>query len=385
MKRRICIITGTRAEYGLLFPAMKAIQNSSKLDLSVIVTGMHLLPEFGFTVKEIEADGFTIDAKVPMFQQSDTVKTMAQSVGRGIIGITDALEKIAPDLLVVIADRVEALAGAISGAFMNIPVAHIHGGDATTGGCIDEPTRHAITRFAHLHLPATEMSAERIVKMGEEPWRVHVVGPLGIYAMTNNIFISKNALCKTLNLDAEKPIILVVQHPVTTQYEKAEEQMRQTMEALTLLEEQAVIIYPNSDAGGRKIIRVIEQYRDNPFFRIHENLAYLPFTSLMRIASVMVGNSSSAVVEAPFFGVPAVNIGIRQEGRERSDNIIDVPHEKEKIVKAIEKAMFDKNFRRKIQKSTNPFVNTENGGQKIAEILTSVKINSELLQKRLTF
>jgi GDP/UDP-N,N'-diacetylbacillosamine 2-epimerase (hydrolysing) len=385
MKRRICIVTGTRAEYGLLFPVMKAIQNSSELDLSVVATGMHLLPEFGFTVKEIEADGFKIDAKVPMLQQNDTVKAMAQSVGSGIMGITDALEKIGPDILVVIADRVEALAGAISGAFMNIPVAHVHGGDTTTGGCIDELTRHAVTRFAHIHLPATKMSAERIIKMGEEPWRVHVVGPLGIYAMTNDNFISKNVLCKMLNLDAEKPIILVVQHPVTTQYEKAEEQMRKTMEALTSLKEQAVIIYPNSDAGGQKIIRVIEQYRDNPFFRIHRNLPYRTFTSLMRIASIIVGNSSSAIVEAPFFGIPAVNVGIRQEGRERSENIIDVSHEKEKIIKAIQKALFDEDFRRKIQKFANPFATTQKGGQKIAEVLTSVKINSELLQKRLTF
>lgn len=383
MKRRICVVTGTRAEYGLLFPAMKAIETNPELELSVLVTGMHLMPEFGYTVEEIEADGFKIDAKVPTFSREDTVKAMAQSLGKGIIGMTDALEKIEPDILVVIADRGEALAAAISGAFMNIPVAHIHGGDIS--GCIDEPTRHAITRFAHIHFPATKESADRIIRMGEEAWRVHVVGPLGIYAMTSRNFIPKNKLCKMLDLNPCKPILLVLQHPVTTQNEKADEQMNQTIEALAALEEQAVIIYPNADAGGRKIIRVIEQNMEYPFFRIYKNLAYLTFTSLMRISSVMVGNSSSAIVEAPLFGVPAVNIGLRQEGRERGGNVIDAPHEKDKIIKAIKKALFDEDFRRKVKKSANPFAVGKNGGQRIANVLASVKIDDKLLRKTLTF
>jgi UDP-N-acetylglucosamine 2-epimerase (non-hydrolysing)/GDP/UDP-N,N'-diacetylbacillosamine 2-epimerase (hydrolysing) len=385
MKRRICVVTGTRAEYGLLFAAMKAIETNPELELSVLVTGMHLMPEFGYTVEEIEADGFRIDAKVPTFSREDTVKAMAQSLGKGIIGMTNALEKIEPDILVVIADRGEALAGAISGAFMNIPVAHIHGGDITTGGCIDEPTRHAITRFAHIHFPATKESADRIIRMGEEAWRVHVVGPLGIYAMNSKNFIPKNKLCRMLDLNPRKPILLVLQHPVTTQNEKAGEQMKQTIEALAALEEQAVIIYPNADAGGRKIIKVIEQNREHPFFRIYKNLTYLTFTSLMRVSSVMVGNSSSAIVEAPLFGVPTVNIGIRQEGRERGGNVIDAPHEKDKIIKAIKKALFDEDFRRKVKKSANPFAVEKNGGQRIANVLTSVKIDDKLLRKTLTF
>ena len=383
MKRRICVVTGTRAEYGLLFPAMKAIEANPELELSVLATGMHLMPEFGCTIEELEADGFRIDAKVPMFSREDSVKAMAQSLGKGIVGITNALEKIAPDILVVIADRSEALVGAISGAFMNIPVAHIHGGDVTGG--IDEPTRHAITRFAHIHFPATKESADRIIRMGEEAWRVHIVGPLGIYAMANKNFAPKNRLFKMLDLNPRKPILLVVQHSVTTQDEKAGEQMKQTVEALGALEEQTVIIYPNADAGGRKIIKVIEQNREHPFFRIYKNLTYLTFTSLMRVSSVMVGNSSSAIVEAPLFGVPAVNIGIRQAGRERGGNIIDVPHEKDKIVKAIKKALFDEDFRRKVKKSANPFAVGKNGGKRIARVLASVKTDDKLLRKTLTF
>ena len=385
MKRKICAVTGTRAEYGLLFPALKAIQNCQDLELSILVTGMHLLPEFGYSVKEIENDGFNIDTKVSMFQQNDTVKTMAQSVGNGIVGIADALDRISPDILLVIADRVEALAAAISGAFMNIPVAHIHGGDRTTGGCIDEPTRHAITRFAHIHFPATQMSAERIVKMGEEPWRIHIIGPLGIYAMSRDNFITKNDLCKMLNLDAKKPIVLLIQHPVTTQYDKSGVQMEETLTALKSLGEQAVIIYPNSDAGSRKIIRSIESYRDIDFFRIYENLPYRTFTSLMKVASVIVGNSSSALVEAPFFGIPAVNIGVRQENRERSYNIIDVPHEKQKIEAAVKKALFDEAFRTDVQKLANPFMTCENGAERIVEVLKNVNIDCKLLQKTLTY
>jgi GDP/UDP-N,N'-diacetylbacillosamine 2-epimerase (hydrolysing) len=384
-RRKICVVTGTRAEYGVLYPAMKAIERNSKLELSLIATGMHLMPEFGYTAKEIESDEFKIDAKVPMLTTEDTCEAMAKSFGKGVIGITNALDEIKPDILVIIADRGEALAAAIAGAHMNIPVAHIHGGDVTTGGCIDEPIRHAITRFAHIHFPATEKSAERIIKMGEEPWRVHVVGPLGIYAMARRDFIPKDELCKKLDLNPSEPILLVVQHPVTTEVKKAGEQMRETMEALVELGEQTVIIYPNADAGGRKMIRVIREYKNYPFFKIFKNLPYLMFISLMRVSSAMIGNSSSAIIESPLFGVPAVNIGIRQEGRERGGNVIDVPHQKNKIVKAVKKALFQVDFRKRARKALNPFDVKINGGSKIANILEKVKINDRLMQKKLTY
>jgi len=378
------VATGTRAEYGVLYPVMKAIQRHPKLELSVIATGMHLMPEFGHTVKEIEADGFKIDASVPMHLRGDTGAAMAKSLGKGIIGMTLALEKIMPEILVVIADRGEALAAAAAGAHMNTPVAHIHGGDVTTGSCIDEPIRHAITRFAHIHFPATEKSAERVIKMGEEPWRVHVVGPLGIYAMVEKDFVSKTELCRKLKLDPNKPILLVVQHSVTTQVEKASEQMEETMKALVELGEQAVVIYPNADAGGRRIINVIEKYRKSPQFRIFKTLPYLTFVSLMRVSSVMVGNSSSAIIEAPLFGVPAVNIGIRQEGRERGGNVLDTPHKKDAILKAVRKALTDTDFRRNIKKAPNPFT-VKGDGSKIANFLAKVKIDDRLLRKRLTY
>jgi len=384
-KRKICVVTGTRAEYGLLYPAMRAIERHPRLKLSIIATGMHLMPEFGCTVKEIEADGFKIDARVQMHSHEDTSVAMAKSLGKCIVGMPRALEQIKPEILVVIADRGEALAAAIAGFHMNISVAHIHGGDVTAGGCVDEPIRHAITRFAHIHFPATKKSVERIIKMGEEPWRVHVVGPLGIYAMAEKDFIPKTELCKKLKLNLDKPILLVVQHPVTTQVERSSEQMEETMEALVELGEQAVIIYPNVDAGGRRIIKVIERYRKFPQFRIFKNLPYLTFVSLMRISSVIIGNSSSAIVEAPLFGLPAVNVGIRQEGRERGANVIDVGHDKNEIVKAVKKALFNVGFRRGIKEAPNPFKIERQGGEKIADILAKIKIDERLLQKRLTY
>jgi UDP-N-acetylglucosamine 2-epimerase (non-hydrolysing)/GDP/UDP-N,N'-diacetylbacillosamine 2-epimerase (hydrolysing) len=384
-KRKICVVTGTRAEYGVLYPVMKAIQRNSKLELSLIVTGMHLMREFGSTAKEIESDGFRIDAKVPMLSREDTLQAMAKSLGKGIIRMTDTLDDLKPDILMVIADRGEALAAAIAGAHMKIPVAHVHGGDVTTGACIDEPIRHAITRFAHIHFPATKKSAERIVKMGEEPWRVHVVGPLGVYAMAKKDFIPKDKLCKKLGLSPNRPILLVLQHPVTTEVEKAGEQMRETMDALVELGEQTVIIYPNADAGGREMIKVIRQYENYQFFKIFKNFPYRTFLSLMKISTVMVGNSSSAIIEAPLFGVPAVNIGKRQEGRERGSNVIDVPHEKKAIVKAVKNALEDSEFRRRISKSQNPFNIVRKGGIKIANILSKVKIDNKLLQKTLTY
>ena len=379
------MVTGTRAEYGLLYPVMRAIERHSRLKLSIIATGVHLMPEFGYTVKEIEADGFKIDARVQMHSREDTSAAMAKSLGKGIVGMPHALEQIKPEILVVIADRGEALAAAVAGAHMNIPIAHIHGGDVTAGSCIDEPIRHAITRFAHIHFPATKKSAERIIKMGEEPWRVHMVGPLGIYAKVKKDFVPKTELCRKFKLNLNKPILLVVQHPVTTQVEKASTQMEETMEALVKLREQAVVIYPNADAGGRRIIKVIERYRKFPQFKIFKNLSYLTFVSLMRISSVMIGNSSSAIVEAPLFGLPAVNVGIRQKGRERGANVIDVAHDKNEIVKAVKKALFDVGFRRGIKEAPNPFKIEKQGGKKIADILAKIKIDERLLQKRLTY
>ncbi len=384
MKKKITVITGTRSEYGLLYPVLRAIQNHPELELSIIATGMHLSREHGYTLVEIKKDGFRIDKTVDMLMRGDTGASMARSLGEGIIKITEALEEIRPDILLVLGDRDEPFAGAVAAAHMNIPVAHIHGGDSTTGGCIDESIRHSITKFAHIHFPATEESAERLRKLGEETWRIHVVGAPGLDTILNMKLIPKEQLIEKFSLKNREPLLLAVQHSVTTQPESAANEMKITLEALEELKIQTILIYPNSDAGGRSMIEVIKKYENKTFMHIFKSLPHIEYISLMKIADVLVGNSSSGIIEAPSFHLPAVNIGIRQEGRQRSCNIIDVIHDKTQIVNAIKVALYDKTFKNKVNKCLNPYGDGK-AGLRIARILAELEIDRRCLQKRITY
>ncbi|MDW7776901.1 MAG: UDP-N-acetylglucosamine 2-epimerase [Methanosarcinales archaeon] len=384
MNRKIAVITGTRAEYGLLYPVMQAIQDHSELDLLIIATGMHLSPEHGYTVKEIEKDGFKVDVAVDMLLSNDTGASISKSVGIGVIGITQALEQIKPDIVLILGDRDEPFAGAIAALHMNIPIAHIHGGDSTTGGCIDEGIRHSITKFAHTHFPATEESAARIEKLGEEPWRIHTVGAPGLDTILNTELLLKEQLIEQYLLNANEPLLLAIQHPVTTQPKNAANEMRTTLEALSELGLQTILIYPNSDAGGRSMIEVIKEHEHLPFLRTFKSLPHVDYLSLLNIADALVGNSSSGIIEASSFHLPVVNIGIRQEGRQRTNNVIDVASDKDKIFKAINTALYDKAFKQKVNKCVNPYGNGK-AGLRIAEVLAGIEINQKLLQKKITY
>ena len=285
MKRKVAVVTGTRAEYGILYPVLKAIEQHPKLQLLLIATGMHLSHEFGYTVQELEKDGFHIDAKVDMLLSNDTLSAMSKSIGIGIIGLSQTWEQVKPDMIVVLGDRVEPLAAAISGSYMNIPVAHIHGGDTGKGG-LDESARHAITKFAHIHFPATRKSAERIISMGEDRWRVHTVGSPALDTILNEHLPPPKIIVKKLGLDLSRPVILVVQHPVTTQVEEASEQMGQTLQAIVEFQYPTIVIYPNSDAGGRMMIEIIKQYEGYSFIKTFKSLPRREYLSLMRVASV---------------------------------------------------------------------------------------------------
>jgi len=378
-KRKICVITGTRAEYGLLKPIMKAIMKSKNFELQLLVVGAHLMPKFGKTINEIRRDGFQISGLVRMTAAKDTKKAMAQSIGRGIIGISSALDRIKPDIVLVLGDRIESLAGAIATVYMNIILAHIHGGDNPRAG-LDEYARHAITKLSHIHFPATKKSAERIIKMGEDPRRVHVVGAPGLDSVLNERLFSRIEIAKKYKLDLSKPILLILQHSVTTDgIEDAPKQMRETMEAIKEIGHQSIVIYPNADAGGRKIIKIIESYRKYPFIRIYKNIIHKDYLSLMKAASAMVGNSSSGIIEATPFSLPVVNIGSRQEGRERAENIIDADYDKEKIKKAIKKSL-----KERVKKCKNLYGNGR-AGIKISEILSRIKIDKRLIQKKITY
>lgn len=377
-KRKIVAITGTRAEYGLATSIFRSIDNHPNLELGLIATGMHLSRKFGYTVKEIEKDKFKIVARIKNLFPEDTGIAMAKSIGKCMLDTIEILEKSKPDILLVLTDLGHTLAGAIVGAYMNIPVAHVHGGDVS--GTVDEPARHAITKLSHIHFAATKKSAERILKMGEEPWRIYTVGAPGLDSILNEKIISPKKLAKKFNLDLSAPIILVVQHPVTTEVEDAEEQMKKTMEVIKELGHQSIVIYPNADAGGRKIIKVIEQYKKYGFIKIYKNLPRFVYLGFMNIANVMVGNSSSGIIEAPSFHLPVINIGTRQSGRERSINVIDVDHDK----KAIKKAIYDKKFREEVKRCKNPYGDGK-AGIRIANILSKIKIDKKMLQKKITY
>jgi GDP/UDP-N,N'-diacetylbacillosamine 2-epimerase (hydrolysing) len=383
MRRKVAVVTGTRAEYGILYPVLKAIEQHPKLQLSLIATGMHLSREFGYTVQELEKDGFHVDARVDMLLSDDTLAAMSKSIGIGIIGLAQAWEQIHPDAIVVLGDRVEPLAAAISGAYMNIPIAHIHGGDTGKGG-LDESARHAITKFAHIHFPATKKSAERIIDMGEDRWRVHTVGSPALDTILHQPLLPPKTIAKKLGLDLSRPSILVLQHPVTTQAEDAAEQMRQTLQAIVGFQYPTIVIYPNSDAGGRRMIEVVKQYEDYSFIRTFKSLPRREYLSLMRVVSVMVGNSSSGIIDAPSLGLPAVNVGIRQEGRERGKNVIDVAHKKSDIARALERALSDKKFLAEVKKCESPYGDGK-AGPRIAEVLSEIAITPRLLQKKITY
>jgi len=382
-KRKICIITGTRAEYGLLKPLMGKIKKSKDFSLQIIATGMHLSPAFGLSYKEIEKDGFKINAKIKITPNNDTLSAMAKSIGQGIIGITNALNKIKPDIVIILGDRSEALSATISAIYMNIIVAHIHGGDSAQGG-IDEYARHAISKLAHIHFPATKKSAKRLIKMGENPWRVHIVGAPGLDSILKEKLIPPTKIAKKYKLNLSKPILLVIQHPITTETENAGQQMKETMEAIKKFRYQTIIIYPNSDAGSRKMIKIIKKYTKYPYIKTYKNLPHIDYLSLMKIADVMIGNSSSGIIESPSFHLPVVNIGSRQKGRECAKNLINVPHKKNAIQKAIQKALFDKKFKRQVLRCTNPYGKGK-ASDKIIKILRKVKIDKKLLQKKITY
>ncbi|MEM2963774.1 MAG: UDP-N-acetylglucosamine 2-epimerase [Candidatus Anstonellales archaeon] len=380
--RKIAVMTGTRAEYGILRPLLRAIENHPNLKLVLIVTGMHLSEEFGYTIEEIEKDGFKIDAKIEMLHKEDTGSAMAKSIGECIKKITEVLDRTKPDFLVLLGDRAEMLAGAVAASYAGVPIAHLHGGEVS--GSIDDSVRHAITKLAHLHFPATQKSAKRIIKMGEEPSRVFVVGAPALDTILNEKLPSRAELSKKYGLDLSKPILLVVQHPVVTEADKAAYQIKETLDALVELNHQTILIYPNADAGGRRMIKMIKKYRKYPFLKCFKSIPFNDYLGLMSIASVMVGNSSSGIIEAPSFHLPVVNIGTRQAGRERSINVIDVGYNKKEILRAIKKALYDKKFLMKVKKCKNPYGDGK-AAQRIVKVLAKIKITPSLLQKRIVY
>ncbi len=378
--RKILYVSGTRADYGLMRSVLQAIESHKGLKLEIIATGMHLMEEFGYTIREIERDNFVVHRIDAIFKE-DSMESMALFLGEFIKKLIKKVKEIKPDVILVLGDRAEMLAAAIAGAYLLIPVAHLHGGEVTS--TVDEFARHAITKLSHIHLPATNKSAERIKRMGENSSRIYVVGAPGLDQICNLELLSKNETFSQMGFDEKHKTALIVQHPVTIEIDEASAQMKETLEAVKGASLQAIVVYPNADAGGRMIIKMIESYRDNELFKIFKSIDHGLFLSIMKHSDLMMGNSSSGIIEAPSFKVPVINIGSRQEGRERADNIIDIDYGKEEILSAIEKA-FSSEFKEKLKNCQNPYGDGKTG-LRVAKILSEIKIDNELLQKRMSY
>lgn len=373
---RVCAVTGTRAEYGVMHRTLDIIRKNPKLDLVLVVTGMHLSKLHGNTISEIRKDGFKIGAVVDAHIKKMDNYEMAKSVGYCLIGMAESFRKIKPDIVMIVGDRGEMLAAAIAAAHMNIPIVHISGGDIS--GSIDDSIRSAITQFAHVHLANTPRSANRLLKMGEQAWRIKMVGSLGLEKKFEKI-VSPKKIAKDFRFDLKKPILLVVQHPVTEESKYAGLQMKNTLDAIVRLKQQIVVIYPNADAGGRDMINVIEKYRKYDFIRIIKTLPRKTFLGLISLATVMIGNSSAGLVETPTFNLIAINVGTRQKGRERGSNVIDVGYDSKEIYNAVKKILSQR-ARCKSKKFKSAYKDY-NTSKKILNILLKLKIDQKLLNK----
>ncbi len=379
--RHIAIITGSRGEYGYIRPIMREIEACGDLGYRLIVTNLHLLPDFGYSLQEIERDGFKVADKIYMALDAYTPASMAKSLGIFLMGVTDALMRLKPDIVLLAGDRGEQLMAGIAAAHMNIPVAHIQAGELS--GNIDGVTRHAIARFAHIHFAANEDAAERLRKSGEQEFRIYLTGAPQLDELVNGEFAPLEELAKAYGVRTDEPLILFIQHPVTEEYEQAARQVQETLEAVCDLKCQTVVVFPNNDAGSEDARRMIERYRW-PFVRVERTLPRRMYIGLMRMASVMVGNSSSGLIEAPMFALPVVNVGTRQRGRYHGSNVIDVPVERAVIRSAIERAMSPE-FRVRLQSEQRPYLSDGQVSKRIVDILLRIEINEQLLKKQMAY
>ncbi|MCD6574541.1 UDP-N-acetylglucosamine 2-epimerase (hydrolyzing) [Candidatus Aerophobetes bacterium] len=366
--KKILYITGSRADFGRAYYILKAIKDHPYFKLHIIATSMHLTPEFGYTIKEVE-EKFHVDERVDMLLCGDEGSAMAKSFGIGIVGITQSIEKIAPDLTLLLGDRGEMLAGAIACRHLNIPIAHIGGGYLS--GSIDDYIRDAITVFSDFHFVASKRCFERVISIGADPLKTYIVGAPDLEAIRKKDFSEPGDVAQKLGIRISSPLILVSYHPVTEKIEESEDNMETICESVVgFCEEvigperaQVIITYPNADAGGRRIIKVIRKYAKFPFVQIHRHIPYKLYLGLMNLASVMVGNSSAGLIEAASFGLPVVNIGERQKGRERAMNVIDVRCKKEEIIEAIKRAVFDEEFIERANSCVNPYGDGDTSGR----------------------
>ena len=394
LKRKVAIFTGNRAEYGLLYSLMREIKCSPHFSLDLIVTGGHLDANFGNTIEEIKNDGFDIASVVHLEYTKGTLHEVPQAISSCIHGMSEALSTLKPDILVVYADRFEGFGAVIAASQMNIPVAHIEGGDLTEGGALDDSVRHAMTKLSHIHFPTNSQARNRILAMGEEDWRVVNVGFPGLDGLALNDLDSEESVLDYLNFTSDSPIVLFTQHSITTEPHMASYQVKETLiaiEQLLLDGVQVVATYPNNDWGGDDIVRELLEFESKGHvnFRLIPSLGRRRYHGVLNLALkenykvACIGNSSSGLKETPAFKCPTVNIGDRQKGRLSGENVIHCTNQADLIYKSVQTCLHDQNYRQLCLDVTNPY-GVGNAGKKMHDYLRDIPLGDELLKKKMT-
>ena len=380
--KRIGIMTGTRAEYGLLKPLMQEINKDNDMELYLIVSGMHLSPEFGMTYQEIEEDGFEINAKVEMLLSSDSPAGISKSIGLGVIGFADEFQRADLDMLILLGDRYEALSAAISAMVMRIPIAHLHGGELTEGA-IDEGIRHSITKMSYLHFTSTEQYRNRVIQLGENPERVFYVGALGVENIKKINLMTKEELERSIHFEIDENTVIVTYHPVTLENNTVEEQFLNLLEVLDRNPKiRMIFTKANADTNGRIVNELIDKYAAQNSERAcaFVSLGQKRYLSALKYCRIVIGNSSSGIIEAPSFGKPIINIGDRQKGRICADSVINCGYTQQEIQQAMETALTEE-FENKASNCRNPY-EKENTAANIISVIKDCLLNDKIKLKK---
>jgi UDP-hydrolysing UDP-N-acetyl-D-glucosamine 2-epimerase len=378
MKRKIAVVTSSRAEYGHLYWLLRALSNDDAFDLKLLVMGAHLSPEFGTTVREIRTDGFAIEAEIECLLSSDSDVGMAKTIGLATLGCADVLAKVRPDVLLLIADRYEMLAPASVAVALRIPIAHIEGGEVSQGA-IDDAVRNALTKLSHIHFACTQKARRRVIAMGEEDWRVHFTGSPGLDALRRRPLMLREELEEKLGCELAEPPVVIAYHPVTL-LEDTTAEFEHLLEALKSVSQQLIFVYPNADAGSRLLVARSREFAVvRGSAKVFVNLDHHTFLSLLALSSAMLGNSSSGIMESTSLNLPAVNIGIRQQGREHADNVLDAGANAEDIATTMQTALSPE-FRELVRGITNPY-GDGCASERILKVLRELQLGPSLLMK----
>ncbi len=384
-KRLVLAVTGIRSEYDIMSSVFSAIEKHPNLELQLVVTGAHLSEDYGFTVKDIQQDGFYIVDQIESLLNSDSASGRVKGLAIQLQGLAQTVSRVKPDFLLVLGDREESMTTALIGAYMNIPVAHVAGGDRVVGN-VDDQIRHAVTKLSHLHFTTNNESKERIIKLGEQPFRVFNTGNPGIDRFLDVPSISLSEISSRIGvkLAEGEPYIILLQHAISSEIELAYDQVKESLEAVKDMGIKTIVIYPNSDAGSQQLVRAIKEYESLHFIHVAKNIPRLEFINLMRNAACILGNSSAGILEAPYLKLPTINVGNRQHGRQHAENVQFIGHDKNAIIQAVNKAVFDKEYRSKVATCINPY-GDGSSSERIASILATVNINEELMIKDITY